>query len=446
MARIEKTVFISYRRDTGAAWALAISQNLTHNGYDVFLDYGGIASGDFEQIIIENIRARAHFLVLLTPSALERVNEPGDWLRREIEAAIEHRRNIVPLMLEGLDYATPSISRYLAGTLAALKAYNGLSVPVEYFHAAMDKLRSQRLNVTIDAVLHPPSSAANEAAVNAQLAAAKSGLPVDERELAAERWFERGIDATARETKLHYYTEAIRLKPDFVEALNNRALCRREVGDLKGALADYDEAVRIAPDASQLYYNRGGARRESGDLDGALADYNTAIRLNPHDSEAFNNRGAARWQQGKLADALADYDQAVRLSPNRAEPYYNRANARAEVGDWRNALADYDEAIKRNATDWLSYYNRGTLRADKGDLKGALADYDEALRLRPQEPSTYFNRAVARTQAGRYADAIKDYRRYLDLGGGELDGDQTEVEKTIRQLNAKRASEKRRSH
>ena len=48
-------------------WALAISQNLTQSSYDVFFDYQGIASGDFEQVILENIRARAHFLVLLTP-------------------------------------------------------------------------------------------------------------------------------------------------------------------------------------------------------------------------------------------------------------------------------------------------------------------------------------------------------------------------------------------
>jgi hypothetical protein len=46
MEPIEKTVFLSYRR-TNAPWALAIFQNLTHHGYDVFFDYSGIASGDF---------------------------------------------------------------------------------------------------------------------------------------------------------------------------------------------------------------------------------------------------------------------------------------------------------------------------------------------------------------------------------------------------------------
>jgi hypothetical protein len=75
MGRIEKTIFISYRR-TDESWALAIFQNLTQHGYDVFIDYDGIASGNFETVILENIRARAHFLVLLTPTALERCHDP----------------------------------------------------------------------------------------------------------------------------------------------------------------------------------------------------------------------------------------------------------------------------------------------------------------------------------------------------------------------------------
>jgi hypothetical protein len=76
MERIEKTDFLSYRR-ANVPWALAIFQNLTQNGYDVFFDFHGIASGDFERVILANITARAHFLVPLTPSALERCGDPA---------------------------------------------------------------------------------------------------------------------------------------------------------------------------------------------------------------------------------------------------------------------------------------------------------------------------------------------------------------------------------
>src|ERR1035438_3598124 len=220
MERIEKTVFVSYRR-TNIPWALAIFQNLTQHGYDVFFDYNGIASGDFERVILSNITARAHFLVLLTPSALERCDDPADWLRREIETALANQRNTVPLMLEGFDFGTPTIASQLTGRLAALKGYNGLSIPPEYFMEAMDRLRSRYRNVPLTAVLHPASPSAQRAATE-QKAAAEAAPAVQEEELTAQQWFERGVAAADANERLRFYNEAIRLKPDFVEALNNR--------------------------------------------------------------------------------------------------------------------------------------------------------------------------------------------------------------------------------
>lgn len=170
MGRIEKTVFISYRR-VNVSWALAIFQNLTQNGYDVFFDFMGIASGDFDAVILDNIRARAHFLVLLTPTALERCAEPTDWLRREIETALDAGRNIVPLLLDGFDFSSATVTNQLFGKLAALKRYNALRVPADYFSEAMGRLRERFLNVPLDAVLQPASSFAQEAAREHQSAA-----------------------------------------------------------------------------------------------------------------------------------------------------------------------------------------------------------------------------------------------------------------------------------
>jgi hypothetical protein len=163
MERVEKTVFISYRR-TDVPWAIAIFLYLTQNGYDVFFDYAGLASGDFERVILENIKARAHFLVVLTPDSLKRCADPTDWLRREIETALASRRNTIPLMLRGFDFKTPKVASQLTGKLAALKGYQGLSIPEGYFLEAMGKLRSKFLNVKLTAVLHPASRSAQQAA------------------------------------------------------------------------------------------------------------------------------------------------------------------------------------------------------------------------------------------------------------------------------------------
>jgi len=183
MERIQKTVFISYRR-TDIFKALAVFQYLTQHGYDVFFDFDGIGSGDFERIIIENIKARAHFLVVLTPSALERCGEPADWLRREIETAIQTKRNIIPLMFDGFDFGTSSIANQLTGKLVTLKSYNALPVVAAYFTEAMSRLGEKYLNVRLETVLHPASRTAQDTA-KAQRAAANATL-VKQGKLIAE--------------------------------------------------------------------------------------------------------------------------------------------------------------------------------------------------------------------------------------------------------------------
>jgi formylglycine-generating enzyme required for sulfatase activity len=180
MGRIEKTVFISHRR-TDEPWALAVFGDLTQHGYDVFIDYDGISNGNFETAILENIRARAHFLVLLTPTALERSSAPEDWIRREIEAALDSRRNIVPLMLEGFDFGTPAIANQLTGKLSALRQYNGLPIPEGYFSPAMGRLRNGFLNVPVDAVLHSASVSAQQAATEQKAKAAMALALADEQ-------------------------------------------------------------------------------------------------------------------------------------------------------------------------------------------------------------------------------------------------------------------------
>ncbi|MGE5374601.1 MAG: SUMF1/EgtB/PvdO family nonheme iron enzyme [Bacteroidota bacterium] len=196
MAGIEKTVFISYRRKD-SAWALAVYQYLTNQKYDVFLDYESIPSGDFEQIIASNIKARAHFLLILTPTALDRCSEPGDWLRREIETAIDEKRNIIPLFFNDFSFGSPSVARKLTGKLVALKRYNGLDVPDGYFIEAMERLCERYLNVPLNAAIQPVSTEVRKAVQNAQIAADSAVMqkkdviaelvkPAAEKEKAAE--------------------------------------------------------------------------------------------------------------------------------------------------------------------------------------------------------------------------------------------------------------------
>ena len=99
-----KTVFLSYRRDfAGKAYARLLKQALTHHGYDVFLDVDHIDAGKWADQILTQVPLRSHFILLLTPGALDRCVNEDDWVRREFEAALSSGRNIVPVREDSVD-------------------------------------------------------------------------------------------------------------------------------------------------------------------------------------------------------------------------------------------------------------------------------------------------------------------------------------------------------
>jgi tetratricopeptide (TPR) repeat protein len=311
--QVEKTVFISYRR-TNAMTARAVYQDLTHHGYDCFMDFQSIDSGAFDQIILRQIAARAHFILILTPSAMERCIEPGDWLRREIEEAMQLKRNLVPLMFEDFNFSP--VQKYLVGDyLPLLSKYNGIRFPVDYFEEAMARLRTRHLNVPLEMVIHP-TLAADRAAVAEQQNEIAAQPAVTTEQLSAEASFERAnraYESKDYDQAIADYDAAIRLNPQYTAAYFNRGTARRVKNDLTGAIADYDTAIRLDPQYAPTYNNRGFARQTKGDLDGAIADYDAAIRLNPQYTAAYIFRGSAREAKRDLGGALDDYQRYLEL-------------------------------------------------------------------------------------------------------------------------------------
>lgn len=229
-------VFISYRRGTSKHLARAIFMDLRQHRYDVFLDVSTIASGEFDTIILTEIAARAHFVVLLSPGALERCIHPGDWLRREIEQALRLRRNIVPIIEEGFDFEQET--RYLPDPWRdEFKRHNGLRLFHDYFEAGMDTLRNRFLREAAE--LH----------VSQPFGKPRANMP------GAEKYF-------------------------------NRALERGSRGDLDGAIADYTEAIRLNPNHANAYWARGNCHYQRRAYRAALKDYERYLGLaGAHPSE-----------------------------------------------------------------------------------------------------------------------------------------------------------------
>lgn len=159
MDPMNKKIFLSYRRELSKYEARSVYQHLRGEGYDVFMDVESIDSGEFATIILNQIASRPHFLVILTPGALARTKDRNDWLRREIEYALEQKRNIVPVMMSACSFEDEEKrhpKKELPGKIKELKKYNWLNVHDDYFDAAMKKLTGRFLKKSADVSLYKP--------------------------------------------------------------------------------------------------------------------------------------------------------------------------------------------------------------------------------------------------------------------------------------------------
>jgi tetratricopeptide (TPR) repeat protein len=388
MKRIEKTVFISYRR-RNIYMARSIYDNLTHHGYDVFFDYESIASGDFSQNILQSIESRAHFLLILTPSALERCSQPNDWLRREIEHAIKFKRNIVPLTFEGFVFS--EMWQYLPEHIAEpLSMYNALQIPADYFDEAMGRLREKFLNISLDMVLHPRSQK-TVAIEDEQKYKADAAPKVTEAELLAEELTEQAHSEWLKENDqraIVLASEALTKQKEYALAFAVRAVARSRLKNYDDALIDADEALSLEPNNPGILCNKGLVYADMKRYDAAIQTYTKSLQIDPYYAIPYNNRGIVYFEKGNYDAAIADYDNAIQLDPGFIIAYNNRGNAYNKKCDYDAAIADYNTAINLNPNGADPYNNRGLVYQNKGDSKAALADYEKALEINP-----YFTKA-----------------------------------------------------
>lgn len=210
-------------------------------------------------------------------------------------------------------------------------------------------------------------------------------------------------------------TMAIKIKPDFVQAFNNRGFLYDERGEYDRAIADYDKAIEINADDAEVYNNRGCTYDKKGEYDRAIADYNRAIEFDPKLVEAYNNRGVTYSKQGEYDRAIADYNRAIEINPKYAEVYYNRGCNYNDKGEHDRAIADYNKAIECNPKYSDAYYNRGNTYIKKAEYDRAMADYSKAIEFNPKLVEAYINRGNIYSKQGKYDLAISDYSKAIDI-------------------------------
>ena len=178
------------------------------------------------------------------------------------------------------------------------------------------------------------------------------------------------------------YLRASRLEPRDFRILTNLGLALYSLGRIEEAGASFRNALENRPDTFDAVMNLGIVLTDQGDFDEALTWLNRAHELRPGSADALQNLGMNLACQGRLGEAISYFDRALELKPESAEGHRNLAYALLCAGDYERGWREHEWRLKCQRSGRLSG-QRQLLERRRLSRQDAVATRGERLRRHP---------------------------------------------------------------
>jgi tetratricopeptide (TPR) repeat protein len=111
-----------------------------------------------------------------------------------------------------------------------------------------------------------------------------------------------------------------------------------------GAIAILSDGIRVNPQDIDMILNRAGYYTCQGIYANAIKDYDACIKYRPDSQEAWKYRGNLNFAVGALEDAITDYTRSLDFEPADYGSLNNMAIAQLGLGDYENSLQNLEKA------------------------------------------------------------------------------------------------------
>jgi tetratricopeptide (TPR) repeat protein len=181
---------------------------------------------------------------------------------------------------------------------------------------------------------------------------------------------------------------------DVIEEWERRAPNDAAVHYARGVVSDnldqyeqatqaYKIAVRLMPDFPQALGGLGTDLVRLGQPEAAIGPLEQAIQLDPDNGSLRFNLGLVHKTMNRFADAAQSFQEAVQLGMETVDAYAELGYSRLQMGNLDGALAAYAKAEERDSHDPIIPQNMGLIFASVGRFQEAIASFRRALELDP---------------------------------------------------------------
>ncbi|MCD4679306.1 MAG: tetratricopeptide repeat protein [Bacteroidales bacterium] len=154
-------------------------------------------------------------------------------------------------------------------------------------------------------------------------------------------YLNRGIYYMTIEDKdaaLADFSKALKIFPDYQDALKQRYHLLISKGLYNDALNDLTRLIRLDPSNVAAHYMMGEIYgKYLNDPDNALIYLNKAFKLNPEDFSVLSNLGIVYAMKGDVTNAIKYFNFAEELQPNDANLLLNLSILYGNIGDIQKA-------------------------------------------------------------------------------------------------------------
>jgi len=176
------------------------------------------------------------------------------------------------------------------------------------------------------------------------------------------------------------FIKALRIDSAFANSWYNLGYLREMKGQSREAWDCYTLAIRYKPEYAKAYNNRGAISLSLGKYDLAEKDFLFSIMANKNISLPYYNLAKTHYFQKRYSDALDRINMALALDAAYPMSYFIKALIEKETGQFPAGVKDLQKARQMEPGNMMYLYALGKIKYSAGDTLEGRKDMEAGLK------------------------------------------------------------------